>query len=126
MLRSPKTRADGFVVDQLFVAANPLTVPLWLAGLGFLLIAPAGRRYRVLGIMFVSAFVLLLVLRGRSYYLAAAYPMLIAAGSVAWQHALAPWRERPRRVATIASWLALVAGGSTNASRYRFSAPASP
>ena len=103
-------RADGFVVDQLFVPANPLTVPLWLGGLWFLLFAGHGR-FRALGLMFVAAFVLLLLLRGRSYYLAAAYPPLIAAGSAAGERALARLGGRARTVAAAACWIVLLAGG---------------
>lgn len=40
-----------------------------------------GRRYRVLGWMYVTPFILLLIMQGRFYYLAPAYPMLIAAGA---------------------------------------------
>lgn len=104
-------RADGFLVDQLFVPANPLTIPLWLAGLWFLLVSSAGRRFRALGIVFVGALVLLLALRGRSYYLAAAYPPLLAAGSVAGANALARLREPAARGAAIAAWIVLLAGG---------------
>ena len=105
-------RTDGFIVEQLLVPANPLTIPLWLAGLWFLLFDADGRRYRVLGIMFVAAFLLLIALHGRSYYLAAAYPPLLAAGSVVWERVLTCLSGRAAALARGASWVALVAAGS--------------
>jgi hypothetical protein len=54
--------------------------------------------------MFVIAFVLLLVLKGRDYYLAPAYPMLFAAGAVMCEH----WRPLAQR----ATWAALGVGGA--------------
>jgi 4-amino-4-deoxy-L-arabinose transferase-like glycosyltransferase len=44
--------------------------------------ATDGAMYRVLGWMYVVPLVLLVVLQGRDYYLAPAYPMLYAAGAV--------------------------------------------
>jgi hypothetical protein len=39
--------------------------------------------------MYVVPFVLFLIMRRRAYYLAPAYPMLIAGGVVIWEHWLA-------------------------------------
>jgi hypothetical protein len=75
-------RADGFLVEQLVFSANWVTIPLWVAGLYFYFFAKAGQRHRMLGWMFVVPFVLFFITKGRSYYLAAAYPMLVAAGAV--------------------------------------------
>jgi 4-amino-4-deoxy-L-arabinose transferase-like glycosyltransferase len=75
-------RTDGFPVDQLWLGANPLTVPLWVAGLWALLRAGWARPYRALGWAWLIALALLLVARGRGYYAAAAYPALLAAGAV--------------------------------------------
>jgi hypothetical protein len=70
-----------FLSGQLLML-HPLSAPLWLAGLGFLLFAPAARPYRALGLTFVLLFGLLVFLRAKDYYLAPAYPMLLAAGAV--------------------------------------------
>jgi Dolichyl-phosphate-mannose-protein mannosyltransferase len=61
---------------------NPLTLPVWLAGLGYLLFAKTGRRYRALGLAYLAVLFLLIVLHGKAYYLAPAYPMLFAAGGI--------------------------------------------
>ena len=73
---------DYFLPNQLWKCANPVTIPLWGAGLWFLLAASAGKRYRMLGWMYIIPLVTLFLARGRDYYLAAAYPTLFAAGAV--------------------------------------------
>jgi 4-amino-4-deoxy-L-arabinose transferase-like glycosyltransferase len=78
-------RAAGFLPEQFIFSTNPITLPLWVAGLVYYFFLPAGKRFRALGWLFVVPLALLLALKGRSYYLAPAYPMLIAAGVVAWE-----------------------------------------
>ena len=85
---------------------NPFTAPLWLAGLGYLLFAPALRRFRPLGWMYVVVLLLLLLQQAKPYYLAPAYPALLAAGAVAAERL----RQRWLRMA-LAVWL--VVGGVT-------------
>jgi Dolichyl-phosphate-mannose-protein mannosyltransferase len=46
-------RTDNFLLKQFWSATNPAAVPLWLAGLWFLFARPAGRRWRMLGWMYV-------------------------------------------------------------------------
>ena len=73
---------DYFLPNQLWKSASPVTVPLWLAGLWFLFFRTDGKRFRMLGWMYVIPLVVLFLVRGRDYYLAGAYPMLFAAGAV--------------------------------------------
>jgi hypothetical protein len=73
-------RAQGFVRDQFLICTNPFTVPLWIAGLVFFM---RDRRYRMLAWMYLVPFALFFFGKGRGYYLAAAYPMLMAMGAVA-------------------------------------------
>jgi hypothetical protein len=104
-------RTDGYLIEQLFVTANPFTLPLWIAGLCFYLFLPAGKPYRLLGWMYVIPFSLFLVTQGRSYYLAAAYPMLLAAGAVLWDRWLAglsSWKAGALRATTAVA----IAGGA--------------
>ena len=103
-------RSDGFLVEQLTDCANLFTLPLWVAGLYFYLISPAGRRYRAIGWMFVVPLALFLLARGRSYYLAAAYPMLLAAGAAAWEGWLEKRGATAARVGRAGTWAALGAG----------------
>jgi hypothetical protein len=76
-------KADHFLLDQFWVCASIVTVPVWLAGLYYFLAAPGGSRYRMMAWMYLVPLVLFDFARGRGYYLAPAYPMLLAAGA-AW------------------------------------------
>jgi MFS family permease len=73
-------RANGFWRDQFIICANLLAAPLWIAGLVSFL---RSARYRMLGWMYVIPLALFVVGKGRGYYMAAAYPMLMAMGAVA-------------------------------------------
>jgi hypothetical protein len=106
-------RTAGYLTDQLFVPANPFTIPLWVAGLYFYLLAPTGRRYRALGWMWVIPFGLFLATRGRGYYLAPAYPMLLAAGAMRWERWVASLSSGWSRAARWGTWIAVIAGGVT-------------
>lgn len=97
-------RTDTFLVDQLYVANNPLMLPLWVAGLGYCLFHPVGKRFRALTLTFLITFALLWLMRGRGYYLAPAYAMLTAAGVVWWEGWLAGRQARLRRWGGRISW----------------------
>jgi len=71
----------AFVGEQTLLML-PLTAPLWLAGLWFLLGDREGRRYAALGIAYLVVLAEMLILHGKIYYLAPVYIMLLAAGSV--------------------------------------------
>ena len=71
-----------FLVEQI-LTMQPPTLPLWLAGLWFYLFAREGRTYRALGLVYIVLFVVFALLNSKFYFLAPAYPMLFAAGSVA-------------------------------------------
>jgi hypothetical protein len=71
-----------FIAQQILIM-NPGTLPLWLGGLIWLLASRDGRRYRVLGIIYLVTLVEFIVMHGKHYYLAPAYPMLFAAGGAA-------------------------------------------
>jgi len=98
-----------FLVQQLLIM-NPLTLPVWLAGLWFFLADQAGRRHRHLGLAFLVFLGLMIVMHAKHYYVAPAYPMLFAAGGDWW----AGWLDRRRAL----RWLKgaypalLVAGGA--------------
>ena len=92
-------RTNHFLLNQLWQVLNPTAVPLCLAGLWFVFARPEGKRWRMLGWMYVLTLAAFLVARGRDYYLAPAYPMLLAAGAV--------WGEKGLRFPPsvgLASW----------------------
>ena len=71
-----------FIAQQV-IFMNPGTLPLWIAGLLWFFASRDGRRYLALGIIYLVTLAEFIVLHGKSYYLAPAYPMLFAAGGVA-------------------------------------------
>jgi 4-amino-4-deoxy-L-arabinose transferase-like glycosyltransferase len=108
-------RTAGFFSEQFIFSTSPVALPLWIAGLVYYLFLPADRRFRLLGWMFVIPAVLLLALEGRSYYLAPAYPMLIAAGAVAWRKWLSGLSARKLHLVGGIGLSALVAGAAFSA-----------
>ncbi len=65
------------------LCANPIALPLWTAGIGYLLFARQVRRFRALGWMSLFVFILLISTQSKPYYAAPALPLLMAAGGVA-------------------------------------------
>jgi hypothetical protein len=88
-------RADGFLIHQLWLCTNLFSVPLWIAGLVF---AFWNRRWRAVGWMYVIPLALFFFGKGRDYYLAAAYPMLMALGAVAGERWVSSLKVGWRRV----------------------------
>ena len=105
-------RTDEFLLDQLYIANNPFLFPLWLAGLYFCFFHAEGKRFHPLGWMFLITFALLWATRGRGYYLAPAYAMLMAGGSVWWEGWLAGRRELFRRIGWGLTWGVMVIAGA--------------
>jgi hypothetical protein len=81
-------RAAGYLLEQFLFCANPVFIPLWITGLSYYFFKEDGKRFRLIGWMYVIPFLLYLISQGRSYYLAPAYPMLIAAGALLWERKL--------------------------------------
>jgi dolichyl-phosphate-mannose-protein mannosyltransferase len=76
-------------IAQQAVFMNPGTLPLWLAGLFWVFGSREGRRYRIIGIIYLVTLAEFIILHGKSYYLSPAYPMLFAAGGVAIERVFA-------------------------------------
>ena len=90
-------RTDNFLLNQFWNVTSPVTVPLWCAGLWYLFATKSGKAFRILGWMYLVPVILLAIAKGRDYYLAPAYPMLMAAGAVwgeAWVDAKSPRARR--------------------------------
>jgi dolichyl-phosphate-mannose-protein mannosyltransferase len=101
----------AFALGQI-VYLHPLTLPLWLGGLVFLFRGAAMRTYRPLAWIWLVPFSMLLITGGKIYYLAAAYPPLLAAGGVWAEQRLTGAASRRVAVATlIMGGLALLPAG---------------
>jgi hypothetical protein len=70
---------------------QPLSLPVWGAGLAWLLASERARSYRFLGIAFVAVAAIIVLGQGKPYYLAPAFPILYAAGGAA----IEGWVVRP-------------------------------
>jgi len=103
-------RTEGYLAEQLVFSTNPFTIPIWICGLYFYFFAAPGRRYRTVGWMYLVPFLLLYLTQGRSYYLAAAYPMLFAGGAVAIEGWLARLSAGAVRWVKGGIWAALAIG----------------
>jgi Dolichyl-phosphate-mannose-protein mannosyltransferase len=73
----------GFILDQAMLML-PILFPLWVAGIAWLMFSRDGRRYRLLAWAYLTMLVMFIALKGKNYYLAPAYPMLLAAGAIAF------------------------------------------
>jgi hypothetical protein len=79
-------RAEGYLLDQFLVCANLVAAPVWLIGLYAFL---RHRRYRMAAFMYLVPLLVFWLNKGRFYYLAEAYPMLLAMGAVTSERWLA-------------------------------------
>ena len=101
-------RANGFLSQQFWICTNLFSAPLWIAGLLRYL---RDRRYRLLAWMYLIPLTLFLVGKGRGYYLAAAYPMLMAMGAVAAERWVGSLSMLPRRALEAVFFTGLIASG---------------
>lgn len=87
-------RADGFLPDQIRVCVNVFAAPLCLAALIAFFRNP---RYRMLGWMYAVPMAMFFFGKGRGYYTAGLYPVLVAMGAVVseqWLRRLPMWGRR--------------------------------
>ncbi|HZS95111.1 MAG TPA: glycosyltransferase family 39 protein, partial [Chloroflexota bacterium] len=94
---------------QVVLLMQPLALPLWVAGLVYLLRNPDARPYRPLGWAFLFLAALFLAGHAKSYFLVPAFPALLAAGGIVVERRMT---RRPRlHLGTIAA-VALIVGGA--------------
>jgi hypothetical protein len=95
-------RAEGFWKDQFLGNADLFAAPVWILGL---IAFFANRRYRMLAWMYVVPVAFFWLNKGRFYYVAEAYPPLVAMGSAAAERWLAS-RKTWQRVSIEAVFVA--------------------
>jgi len=97
-----------FFIQQVLLV-HPLTAPIWITGFVALLAWPRLKNYRLLGWCYLVAFAAFVVLKGKNYYLAPIYPMLLAAGAVMIETVIDRSRQAWLRPAII---ILLIGGGA--------------
>jgi hypothetical protein len=71
-----------FISGQLLYP-GPVSILVWLPGILFLFFNKEARKYRMLGIIFLTAFLILVLnWHSKSEYLAPAYPLILAGGGL--------------------------------------------
>ena len=75
---------DLFVQQAIFM--NPLTFPIWISGVFYVLISKRGRQFVVLPIIYITVFLILAINRNvKAEYLTPLIPMLFAMGALAFE-----------------------------------------
>ncbi len=74
----------AYIGHQLFLI-GPIHFPIWLAGTAYLLFSAKGKPFRALGWAFVATLAFFVVSKGKDYYAAPAFPLVLAAGAVAME-----------------------------------------
>ena len=106
--RDVQLSALAFLVQQVLLI-HPLNASIWIAGLFALFFSERLKEFRFLGWCFVICFVSFVVLKGKNYYLAPIYPMLLAAGAVVTERSIERTRQPWLKPALV---LILLAGGA--------------
>jgi len=100
-----------FIKSQILLA-HPFLFPIWLAGLLWFFFNREGKRFRLLGWIYISAMTVFILKNGKPYYLAPAYTFLFAAGALIFESGIdilrQPWLKP-------ALCTVLIAGGALSA-----------
>jgi Dolichyl-phosphate-mannose-protein mannosyltransferase len=99
-------RTKDFLPDQLKLTL--FTLPLAALGLCFYFTSKTGRRFRAIGYLYVIPLITFVVVKGRGYYLAPAYPVLYAGGAAFGAELIARLRTVWRISLTSLAWVAAV------------------
>jgi len=94
---------------QLVVLLNPVSFPIWMAGLFFFLFGEHSRKYRLMGITAVVFFFIYVTQNSKVFYVLPIFPVLMAAGTIPLER-LAQRIARAWAKPAIASILVLSAG----------------
>ena len=98
----------GAFLGQQILMMHPVLFLVWFAGLAYLFVGRAGK-YRFISWTYLALLITFIVLHGKDYYLAPAYPMLFAGGALAIELWLDRWWARAAVVVVIAITGSIVA-----------------
>jgi hypothetical protein len=95
----------GSFISQLTLMMSPITLPLWVAGLAWLIVGRSSSQGRVLAVCAMVVILVFIIQRSKPYYATSVMPVLLAAGAVALE------RTTARRIALrVAAAVLLIAG----------------
>lgn len=104
--RSLTDNAAAFALEQLLYT-NPLSVPVWLAGLFAPFRLAALRDLRFVAVAYVALFFAAVALDAKGYYIVGVYAALLAIGALATERAAVPLRATLLVVLVAVALLAL-------------------
>jgi len=94
---------------QQVLLIHPLNAAIWITGIIGLLLFRSLKQFRFLGWAYLISFTAFVVLKGKNYYLAPIYPVLIAAGAIVIEVGIERTRQAWLKPAII---VLLLAGGA--------------
>jgi len=102
----------GKYLAQQILMMNPITFPFWFGGLLYYFFSREARSYRNFGWTFLITILSFMLLHGKDYYTAPAYPMMLAAGGLLAERLLSRLQQRPklRAALQLACFLWLIVG----------------
>jgi hypothetical protein len=98
----------SFFIQEILIM-HPLSLLIWLSGLWFFFFSKIGKDVRALGWAWVFTAAVIVTLNPRVYYLFPAFPLLFAAGAVAWEQWFKLPKFMPWKIAFV-SLLVITAG----------------
>jgi hypothetical protein len=107
-VRLGRAGARSFWLFQALICANPFALPLTIAGF---VAAWRSVRYRALSIAFILAILFFAATKGRGYYTAAVYPVMMAFGAVVIMRWASSLRPAFFRTIVILLWTGIFAFG---------------
>ncbi|MBC8278009.1 MAG: glycosyltransferase family 39 protein [FCB group bacterium] len=74
-----------FLLEHMF-EINPISFVLLAMGLGFFLFSNTGSKFRIFGWLYLAIYILFNFQNAKTYYLAPAYPLMLAGGAVFFEN----------------------------------------
>ena len=105
-------RDKGFLLGQILLCVNLVTVPLAAMGLWFLSGRERGKKYALVGWTVLATFSLLWIAKARFYYTAPIYPVVLAAGSVGFGNWLRTAKPFAAKILNALQWTAIALNGA--------------
>ncbi len=97
-----------FVIEQI-LTLHPLNVLVWGVGLVWLFVSPRARGFRWIATTYVAFLAIMIALHAKDYYLVPIYPMLFAAGGLAWEGTSERSTARAWRISALSAVLIITA-----------------